>query len=148
LQCAPPTPARARRDRQSSRSGRAARAGRILVHGAENEPSATVEPSVVEPRRRTVPFDRREQSARAAFEVEHFEPSGEAREDRGSAERRETAEAVGKRNGSGPAGRGLVRPEPAAKDVGPLNLAVRGRPDHAFAEFVGRVDDDFAVKPH
>lgn len=41
-----------------------------------------------------------------------------------------------------------MRPETAAKNVGPLNLAMRRRPEDALAEFVGGVHDDFAVKPH
>ena len=68
---------------------------------AEHEPPPAVEPAVVDPSGRAVLLDRGDEPARPAFEVEHLEPAGEAREDRRSAEGRETGEAAGQRHGSG-----------------------------------------------
>ena len=121
---------------------------RILVHRAEHQPPAAVELAVVDARGRTVRLDGDDRPARAALEVEDFEAAGEAGEQRSRAMRRKTREPIGQRDRAHGAVRGAIRKEAAAEDVGPLDLAVRGRPEDALAELVLSIDDEFRARRH
>ena len=110
------------------------------------EPPPAVELAVVEPRRRTIRLDRGDWLARAAFEVKHLKPAGKACEKPRPAERRETREAIGQRDRTARAVRRVVSPKPSPEDVGPLHFVVGGRPEHALAELVSRLNDDFRAQ--
>ena len=119
-----------------------------FVHGAEHMPAAPVELGVVEPRRRLIRFDRRDRAPLAGFEIVDLQPAVEACQNARSAERGEIAEPSWQGDRAGLSVSGPVRPESSAENVGPLNFAVSGRPEHALAALVRRFRDAFPFRVH